>query len=1102
MISKRKIVAIVSFILMGFIMFTFANPSDGIDSLTTPIEKEQPVVKPVDNDKNKDKVITVNPQVVVDNAPVITVDPAIVKIVEGTEYDVKTGVTVTDDKDTNLVINTSITSITEVGEYEVTYTVTDSANHTVTAKRKIVILSMNDDEDEDGYTNKEEFDNDSDFDDEDSTPVDNAPEIEIEPKEVTIEFGKKYDLMTGVKIEDDFDSIKNKKIVVELDIEDTTTLMVGEYTVTYTITDRKGNVTTETRKVIVEDKVLPIITVKTGKTETIGSITDKVYSQVSFTLYDNASVGKIYLNGILIQNLSMGKWSDADFITINTIGAKEGLNKFTLVDIAGNSTDYEFTLDSTAPTITVKDKSVRVNNLEDTYTNVSFKLFDTNKVNSIIINGYTKEITAVNDLDLNDVAVGNNYGVLGKNSITLYDVAGNSTTYNFTLKKILKEENLKDVVFEDKVFNYNGKQHNLVATNLPDWVTVEYVNNAKVNIQEAIVTAKITAKLDSDYAGTVKLTAKLTIKDLESPLMTLNGESSLTLRMGIDSYEELGALVTDNVDATITNLNPIAINYYVDPSNTANQKLVDKVDTNVIGTYKLVYIYKDKAKNQALDKNNIKNDYIIRIVKVVDRTAPVITGIEEGATYVNTVSYEVADKYLTKINVDGVDYTVDNAPYTITEEGSHTVTAVDSSNNSTSVTFTIERRYSVTFKDYNGNVILTKSVVRDGDATALAPNMVGKTYTSKGITYTFINWDKNLNNINENTEVTAVYDIAKIMASVYSLNEGLDRPVNGDCSLGGTKDYTKLGTAQLVLTDPIKTITKNNTKKVLTSNIDEVLANISDLKVLPFPTDSEENFTKYEWYTLKYENDGWHIDGQKVSDIAKLDEYIENAIKEIKNYASNIEYNDDLLEITNIINASGINALNTKTAIDKAVTDAKALIDGLLTSLKEQAKKEVEAANVGFNDSYKAAANEIVSKGDLNITNATTVSGVNGAKNNAINELNNLRALMNQTFNVSLTNGKNNVLISNIASDVIITKVIYTYSVWSDNEVYTGSSNQTSLTINYSLDEGYKDVNNVIIKYTKNGKYYEAKYKVDYEYEWLDGYIPSSIEQISNNYKA
>ena len=86
--DKKKLLALILFLLMGFFMFTFANPSDGIGTLTKPIEGEQEEVdepeEPVievedDNNGNNEQPVIVD----INTAPVITVNPNLVKIILG-----------------------------------------------------------------------------------------------------------------------------------------------------------------------------------------------------------------------------------------------------------------------------------------------------------------------------------------------------------------------------------------------------------------------------------------------------------------------------------------------------------------------------------------------------------------------------------------------------------------------------------------------------------------------------------------------------------------------------------------------------------------------------------------------------------------------------------------------------------------------------------------------------------------------------------------------------------------------------------------------------------------------------------------------------------
>ena len=95
--------------------------------------------------------------------------------------------------------------------------------------------------------------------------------------------------------------------------------------------------------------------------------------------------------------------------------------------------------------------------------------------------------------------------------------------------------------------------------------------------------------------------------DIEVPVITLNGASAITVNVG-DTYSELGATATDNIDGDIS-------------ANIAIGG--DTVNTSVLGAYTITYNVSDVAGNAAQE--------VIRTVNVVDTTAPIIT-LVGGAT--------------------------------------------------------------------------------------------------------------------------------------------------------------------------------------------------------------------------------------------------------------------------------------------------------------------------------------------------------------------------------------------------------------------------------------------------------------------------------------
>ena len=120
-------------------------------------------------------------------------------------------------------------------------------------------------------------------------------------------------------------------------------------------------------------------------------------------------------------------------------GLADGTHKFVAVfsDANGNrteSTSNSFVLDRTGPTVTVQPSSIGSNGV---YTKIGFNFFDKNKVDKIVINNVTKDLTNNNYSNLNNIGDPHWYGAIeGVNTLVAYDVAGNaSAPLTFTIDR-------------------------------------------------------------------------------------------------------------------------------------------------------------------------------------------------------------------------------------------------------------------------------------------------------------------------------------------------------------------------------------------------------------------------------------------------------------------------------------------------------------------------------------------------------------------------------------------------------------------------------------------------------------------------------------------
>ena len=142
----------------------------------------------------------------------------------------------------------------------------------------------------------------------------------------------------------------------------------GAYTLKYNAQDKAGNISTTKTFDFTVDNTNPTLTVKGtswGNSYTPASIgIGSLFKVVSFKLFDLNKVDKVTINGVL-KDLSNNQWSDVNNVKPGVFGAIEGLNTIVLFDVAGNTTTYQFTLDTTAP-------SVPINGLPDaTYLNTN-----------------------------------------------------------------------------------------------------------------------------------------------------------------------------------------------------------------------------------------------------------------------------------------------------------------------------------------------------------------------------------------------------------------------------------------------------------------------------------------------------------------------------------------------------------------------------------------------------------------------------------------------------------------------------------------------------------------------------------------------------------
>lgn len=149
-------------------------------------------------------------------------------------------------------------------------------------------------------------------------------------------------------------------------------------------------------------------------------------------------VANIYKDGKLVkstQTAAEGKRAAAHAATV-TLPDGAYTIRYNASDLAGNvakTGTFDVTIDTTPPTATIKDGDSFTVKTGETYDRISFKLHDAGKIDKVVLNGKTKDLSDNVWSDVNFLTPPTFGAVKGENTLVVFDVAGNTQTYTFTL---------------------------------------------------------------------------------------------------------------------------------------------------------------------------------------------------------------------------------------------------------------------------------------------------------------------------------------------------------------------------------------------------------------------------------------------------------------------------------------------------------------------------------------------------------------------------------------------------------------------------------------------------------------------------------------------
>ena len=426
---------------------------------------------------------------------------------------------------------------------------------------------------------------------------------------------------------------------------------------TLVVEDLAGNKTTVKFEVKRIDKVAPTATVKKSNND------QPINQDVIVTITSNEAIYK------------PSGWTEVNSNKeheFTKVYSENGEYEVVITDKAGNKTTVKFEvigIDKVAPTGTVTTSNK--NGSQPTNQDVTATLKTDEKI--VTPSGWTEvtegyEFTKV-------------YSENTKVTLQITDLAGNTGKVKFEVKRIDKIAPVVTVIdpnkyqlevhseYVDKGYSAYDKvdkdvtnrikiTYQFQAKGTNNWPFVDELDTSKLGTYKIIYTA-------TDKAGnSAKGTRVVEIVDTTAPLLTLNGEKEITLEAGIETYQEFGVKVTDNYDATIEAHQPKMINFTA-PDGT-KETWLSEVDTNRIGQYKIQYEYTDSSNNKGLDANDPRHTYVIRIVNVVDTTAPLLTLngeskiiLEAGIDAYEELGATATDNYdeTANVSVDYINYT-------------------------------------------------------------------------------------------------------------------------------------------------------------------------------------------------------------------------------------------------------------------------------------------------------------------------------------------------------------------------------------------------------------------------------------------------------------
>ena len=375
---------------------------------------------------------------------------------------------------------------------------------------------------------------------------------------VSIEVGSTY-TDAGATASDNYDGDITSSIVTVNPVD---TDVVGQYTVTYNVSDANNNAALEvTRTVNVVDTTIPVITLLGGATVDI---------EVGSTYTDAGATASDNYDGDITSSIVTVNPVDTDVVGQYTVTYN--------VSDANNNAAVEVTrtvnvVDTTIPVITlVGDATVDIE-VGSTYTDEGATASDNYDGN------ITSSIVTVNPVDTDVVGQYTvTYNVSDANNNAAVEVTRTVNVVDTTIPVITLVGGATVDIEVGSTYTDAGAT---ASDNYDGDITSSIVT---VNTVDASTVGTYTVTYDVSDANNndaVQVIRTVNIVDTTLPVITLLGDATVSIEVG-STYTDTGATASDNYDGDIT----------------SSIVTVNPVDTDVVGQYTVTYNVSDANNNE------------------------------------------------------------------------------------------------------------------------------------------------------------------------------------------------------------------------------------------------------------------------------------------------------------------------------------------------------------------------------------------------------------------------------------------------------------------------------------------------------------------------